>query len=243
MIQNLKALLQGEPVEPYNGGQVKPGAVCWAIVPYVHTEFHVIRALSSDPASADSNKYSLMSKTAKQVCSDSDGEVKLPHAALSLRSTEDLVACKVKKRPVVVLTACLSEEDKGFPAHFRDCVLCAPLFTLVDADGFEKPGYGEQVISRIAALQYRRVFPLPTHPHLDSWLCAIRLDRIASIHVSCLSTPELKISGRWLTFIREWVRYYATGHFGERMRPGGKENWGELLSAAQSVLAEAIGQK
>jgi hypothetical protein len=243
MIQSLKALLQGEPIEPYNGGQVKPGAVCWAVVPYVQTEFQVIRPVSYNPASADSSKYSLTSKTVKHICTGTDGAAKLPHAALGLRSTEDLVACKVKKRPVVVLTECVNQEDQGFPAHFRGCVLCAPLFTLVDEDGFEKTGYGAQVISRIVALQYRRVFPLPTQPHLDSVLCAIRLDRIASIHVSCLSVPELKISSRWLTFIREWVHYYATGRLRERPRSSGKESWGELLSTAQSLLAEALRQK
>lgn len=243
MIQSLKTLLQGEPVEPYTGGQIKPGAVCWAVVPYVQTEFQVIRPLSYDPASADSNKYSLTSKTVKQVCSGTNGAAKLPHVALGLRSTEDLVACKVKKRPVVVLTASLSQEDQGFPGHFRGCVLCAPLFTLVDEDGYERTGYSEQVINRIVALQYRRVFPLPTHPHLDSVLCAIRLDRIASIHVSCLSVPELKIGSRWLTFIREWVHYYAIGRLRERPRSSGKESWGELLSTAQSLLGEAVNQK
>ncbi len=243
MMQNLKTLLQGEPVESYSGGQIKPGALCWAIVPYVLTEFQIIRPLSYDPASEDSNKYSLTSKTVKQVCAGTDDAAKLPHAVLRVRSTEDLVACKVKRRPVVVLTSCLSQEDQGFPSHFRDCVLCAPLFTLVDEDGTEKPGYGEQVINRIVALQYRRVFPLPTHPHLGSQLCAVRLDRITPVHVNCLSVPELKISSRWLTFIREWVRYYATGRLVEQPRPSGRESWGELLSTAQSLLGEALNQK
>jgi hypothetical protein len=69
------------------------------------------------------------------------------------------------------------------------------------------------------------------------------LDRIVPIHVSCLSVPELRISSRWLTFIREWVRYYATGRFGEGARPSGKESWGELLSTAQSLLAEVVNPK
>lgn len=241
MIQSLKTLLQGQPVESYSGGQIKPGALCWGVVPYVlRTDFQVIRPLSYDPASQDSGRYSLSSTTLQQLCAGPKDAAKLPQAALGLRSSEDILACKVKRRPVIVLTSCLSQEDQGFPSHFRDCVLCAPLFTLVDKDGFERTGYDEEVISRIVALQYRRVFPLPTDPHLGSQLCAVRLDRIAPIHVTCLSMAGLRVSSRWLTFIREWVRYYATGRLAEHPRASGKGGWGEILSAAQSLLAEAV---
>lgn len=236
MDQNLKTLL-GEAIEPYDSEAIKPGVVCTTIVPFVPQNCHVIEPLSFNSASSESRKYQLLSMEYTQVGRYLDGS-RPPHVELGVRSNEAVVACKMKLRPVVVLTPCLTGDLSGFPAHFRNCVLYAPLYTLVDEDGNVKRSYNSEAVRGIATLKYPSAFPVPTAPFIKSRISALMLNRIQPAQLRSLSCLRLRVRNRWLAYIREWVRFYATGRLGERKKPGAKEALAQYLDDVRAVLSD-----
>ena len=194
MEQSLKTLL-GNSIEPYAGDTIKPGVICATAIPYVGNKFSVIRPLSYNPADTSSDKYQLMEIPYKELCSGTEGMSKLPHMGLGLRSDEDFLVCKVKKRPVIVLSPCLSRPDaKGFPKHYANRILCAPLYTIEDSSGKSKIGYNPEAVQNIKALKYPWVFPIPGPPHLDSVMSALRLDDIQPVHMHRLFNTKKKLT-------------------------------------------------
>jgi hypothetical protein len=159
---------------------------------------------------------------------------------MGLRSDEACIIYKIKVRPVVVLTRLLTEETAGCPPHFKNCLLCAPLYTLVDKDNFLKISYNPTTIQEIVALKYRSVFPLPTYPCLDSRISALRFDLIQPVRNSSLSKPLGKVTDRWFAFICEWVRFYATGRLIDENRSAEKAEVGKTLHAARELLLEEL---
>lgn len=241
MEQNLKSLL-GDALEPYGGELVKPGVICYTIVPFIPKKLNVVEPLSYNPASAESRKYQFLSMELTQLGPYLDG-TKPPHVELGVHSNEVVLAYKAKLRPVVVLTPCLTEETQGFPSHFKNCVLCAPLYTLVDEDNILNPGYNEKAIYGIVALKYRSVFPVPTHPYLKSQICSLRFDRILPARINCLSKLETKMNSKWLAYIREWIRFYATGKLVETQLPASRRKHAELLNTARTLLMEELSKR
>jgi|GEM_PF-2025512 len=242
MDQNLRTLLTGEPIEPYEGDNVIPGVICYTIVPYVPKAIHVIEPLSYDPASADSRKYQLLSMGFPQLGPYLDG-AKPPHAEPGVRSNEVVLAYKVKARPAVVLTPRFSGEENGFPAHFSNCVLCAPLYSLVDENNIMNTTYNPKAIRGVVALKYTIAFPLPTYPYLKSRLCAVRFDRILPARLNCLSKPKAKVTDRWFAYIYEWIHFYATGKLIHKQKTIEKEETAELLGTARSLLLEELSKQ
>ncbi len=211
MDQNLRTLLEGEPVEVCNNATIKPGVICSTIIPQIPNIFPIIEPLSCDTSSPNSRKYSILSMDYRPLVSYLTNPDKPPHFELGVRSDEAVVAYKVKIRTVLVLTHKLSEEDRGFPSHFKNCILCAPLYTLVEKDGRIKPSYNPLAVQNIVALKYRRVFPLPGYSLLNSQISALRLDQVQPVRVKYLSKPIAKVGDKWLGFIREWIHFYGTG--------------------------------
>jgi len=236
MEQNLKTLLTGEPIEEYKGDTIQPGVICYTVIPFIPKKYHVIEPLSYDPASARSRQYQLLSMEFRQLRPYLDGD-KPPHAEIGVRSDEIVLAYKAKARPIVILTPCFLENIRGFPAHFRNCLLCAPLYTLIDKYNTLDSHYNPDVIRSIVALKYPFIFPLPTYPYLPSKICALRFDRIVPVRLNCLSKPSAKITDRWFTYIYEWIRFYATGKLIDTKATENRKV-AELLHTARSLLLE-----
>ena len=237
MDQNLKTLL-GQPIEEYTGETIKPGLICYTVVPYIHDTFTVVRPVSYDSASQDySNLNITTTDNFKELCDN------LPHTNLSLRSDEELLVSKIKKRPVVVLSHELARVDsRGFPPHYKKTVLCAPLFTLIDSYGAYRTSYNSSVIRNVTALKYSFVFPIPGQPYLNSKISGLRMDRIHSVHTNCLKISNKKITRRWLGFIREWVRFYGTGRLTGNAKHSGNNKIAEYLQEARELLLDAASQ-
>jgi len=236
MEQSLKTLL-GEAIEPYDNETIKPGVICSTTVPYVPPKCNVIEPLSYNTASPQSKQYQFLSMEYTQVRKYLVGK-KAPHFELGTRSDEIVLAYITKLRPVVILTPCLTGELSGFPAHFRNCVLYAPLYTIVDEEGNIKKGYNPQAVKGIVTLKYRSAFPIPTSPFLKSRICTLILDRIQPVQICALSCLHLKIRNKWLAYIREWTRFYATGRLAERKTPEKKETVAEYLDGVIEVLSD-----
>ena len=104
--------------------------------------------------------------------------------------------------------------------------------------------YNPQAIKGVVALKYPFAFPLPTHPYLKSRISAIRLDRIMPSRLNCLSKLKIKVSDRWLTYIYEWIHFYATGKLTHKQKTTDeKEETAELLDTARSLLLEELDKK
>jgi hypothetical protein len=230
---NLLDFLGGPAIE--QGGEgVSLGALFYAPVPYVANKFSVIRPGSYDPVAVDSARYRVREVKINQLC------MNLPHKELGIRSCEDLLVTVVTRRPVVALTLPLTKGDgKGFPSHFRDTVLCAPLYTIVDEDNAIKQTYNARVVHEIAALKYREVFPIPSRP-LKAVMSALRLDRVQPFHVDALVPVELRLTRKWVAYVRDWVQFYAMGRLGASSAKGEKRI--ALLGAARDLLMEAVGR-
>ncbi|MBL7187137.1 MAG: hypothetical protein ISS70_12525 [Phycisphaerae bacterium] len=238
MEQNLKTLL-GEAIEPHKSETIKPGTICSTVIPFLllPQKCNVIESLSPDPASPKSRQYQLRSMDYKQLRRYMRGS-RPPSYEMGIRSDEAVLGYKVKLRPVVVLTPCLAGERSGFPSHFRNCVLCAPLYTIVDEEGNVKTSYNEDVVRGIVALKYRSAFPIPTSPYMSSHVSALILDRIQPTQVRSLSCCGLRVRNKWLAYIREWVRFYATGRLGEEKKSGTKETLAQYLDGVRAVLSD-----
>jgi hypothetical protein len=233
MEQSLKTLL-GNPIEPYTGDIIKPGVICTAAIPYVGDRFNVIRPLSYDTADTSSDKYQLTEVPYKELCTGTDGMSKLPHIGLGLRSGEDFLVCKVKKRPVIVLSQPLSKpEVKGFPKHFTHRILCAPLYTIVDGGSKRNINYSKETVQNIVALKYPWVFPIPGFPYLNSVMNALRLDTIQPVHMRCLFNTKIKLTRKWLAFVREWIRFFGTGNLAAN-------KIAQFLATARELLLDEI---
>ncbi|MBW8042325.1 MAG: hypothetical protein FVQ85_20325 [Planctomycetes bacterium] len=239
MEQNLRDLL-GEPFEQYAGDNIVPGLVCLAIVPYQLRTLHVVRPLSYNSASPSSAAYKLSKINFEQLTQRANGMNRLPHVELSLRSDEDLVVYKVKIRPVIVLSPRLPEKAKGLPSYFAYSVLCVPLYTLVDKDGFPKRGYNLVAAEKIAALQCRQFFPIPSRTYLDSAISFLRLDNIQAANRNILRSKQIKLTKRWLAFIRVWIRFYATGKLAEEQIPERERKTAEFLNTVKELLSEQL---
>ena len=237
MDQNLKTLL-GPPIEEYKGDTIKPGVICSTVVPYIHDNFTVVRPASYDSTSQDYNNLNITTTSDYRTLCDN-----LPHINLSLRSDEDFLVCKVKKRLVVILSHELARADgSGFPPHYKETVLCAPLFTLIDSDDNYRTSYNYRAINNVAALKYSFIFPIPGQPFLDSKISGLRMDRIHSVHTNCLRRPNKKLTRRWLGFIREWIRFYGTGRLVGNTKVSGNKKIAEFLHVAREALLEAASQ-
>jgi hypothetical protein len=229
MDQNLKELLTGEPIEPYDGDCIERGLICYAVVPFVPRNISLIEPLEYDSASTASGKYHLLQMDYSQLPLYLE-KTHPPHKELGMRSDEALVAYKVKRRPIIVLTPPLGKV-KGFPQYLRSSVLCAPLHTIVEEDDSLKVGYNPKVIQEIVSLKFASVFPLPTKPFLKGKISAVMLEHIFPAHLSCLTKPKHKVSNRWFSYIYEWICFYATGKLAD-----GREIAKELDSARTLLL-------
>jgi len=245
MEQNLQNLLNGESVERYEGENIQPGVICFTVFPFVpKRNLQIITPLSTNPASPDSRKYRLLSKDFEQLRDELNQSKVPPHYELGLRRNEVILAVKAKDRPVVVLSPVLSsEETSGFPPHFKGCVLCAPLYTLVDGSNRINPNYSPGVVNGVIALKYSVMFPVITCPYLGSRVSGLRLDRIMPVRTEFLHKTQCKVTDKWFDYICAWVRFYATGQLTEEQRPEGEETIGELLTAARELLAEALNSQ
>lgn len=242
MEQNLKTLLDCEFFESYDGETPAPGTVCRAVFPFIpQKKFSIIEPLSTDPCSPDSRKYRLFSKGFAELRADLANSRMPPHYELGLRSNEVAVVIKAKSRPVIVLTPLLSDDETtGFPSHFKNCVLCVPLYTLVYENNEMNPSYDPMTIQSITALKYRAIFPVLPQPYLESRISGLRLDRIHPIRAEFLSKPECKATSKCFAFICAWIRFYATGRLAGKPKPPEKETPAELLGAARELLLETL---
>jgi hypothetical protein len=232
MENNLIALLE-EPFEETGHAMILPGTIALSVVPFVEERYRTIRPCSNDPANPDFNKLAMKPTSYSDLC---DSE-RPPNHNLGLRSDEDLLVYRVKKRPVVVLSPQL-KKAKGMPSHIEGCVLCAPIFTLADSDGMIKKEYTNEAAMKIFGLQCTQLFPLPGRGVLRSEVSIIRLDRIHAAHANRLISIKYRLTKRWRRYMSEWLRLYLKND--ETAEPSNKIV-GDLF-AAREAYGEAMAK-
>jgi hypothetical protein len=241
MIQNLTTLLNDSGIEAYNDKVIKPGVICRALVPYVPQKYDLVEPPSYDPASGEDCRYKIVNRTFNEVCDTLTDKRRAPYAALGIYSDEVLVVDKTKLRPVVVLGHCIKEEQKSFPKHFKDCLICAPLYTLVYPDSTMKQDYNPETVENVVALQYRSTFPVPSGIDLDSQVSMVRFDRIMPIRETCLTKPKSRLTKKWFAFICVWLNFFATGKL-SLTAPSYMEQVCEDLATTRDLLLQELNK-
>lgn len=231
----------GPAYASYPGESVKPGVICSAIIPYVMEKCYTIRPIDPDPSSSGHQRYRLSEKNPAELATASQDEWRLPFKDLNLDTDEDLLIVKVKRRPVVVLSRAIVDEQKAEPSRFQDSFWCVPSYTLVDH--FDHPQFELSFIEKVRALSYKCCFPLPYDPHLHDREAMLRLDRIQPIPRHLLKPTERRLSKEWTLYLQEWVRFYITGSLGDQDSDKDPNSVASALKAAREALMEELGKK
>jgi hypothetical protein len=202
---------------------------------------YTIRPIDPDPSSSGHQRYRLSEKNPAELATASQDEWRLPFKDLNLDTDEDLLIVKVKRRPVVVLSRAIVDEQKAEPSRFQDSFWCVPSYTLVDH--FDHPQFELSFIEKVRALSYKCCFPLPYDPHLHDREAMLRLDRIQPIPRHLLKPTERRLSKEWTLYLQEWVRFYITGSLGDQDSDKDPNSVASALKAAREALMEELGKK
>jgi len=233
--------LLGAAYATYPGEGVKPGVICMAVIPYVMETCYTIQPSDPDPRSSSHRQYKLVQKSPQTLCSDNQDRWQLPFKDLNLDVDEALVAVKVKRRPVVVLSHAIVDERKVDTSRIQDSFWCVPSYTLVDQ--FLHPQFNQDFIEDVFALAYRCFFPLPYDVHLNDRMAMLRLDRAQPIPRDLLKPTERRLSREWTLYLQEWTRFYISGRLGDDDSDKNPDSIASALNAAREALMEELSKK
>jgi len=231
----------GAAYATYPGEGVKPGVICMAVIPYVMETCYTIQPSDPDPRSSSHRQYKLVQKSPKTLCSDNHERWQLPFKDLNLDIDEALVAVKVKRRPVVVLSHAIVDERKADTSRIQDSFWCVPSYTLVDQ--FSHPQWDIEFIEDVFALTSRCFFPLPYDAHLHDRQSMLRFDRMQPIRRHLLKPTEQRLSHEWTLYLQEWARFYISGRLGDDDSDKNPDSIASALSAAREALMEELTKK
>ncbi|MCZ6653219.1 MAG: hypothetical protein O7D91_09355 [Planctomycetota bacterium] len=170
-----------------------------------------------------------MQKISVGAIGRSEGTMSVPHKDLNLASNEELLVCKTKLRPVLVLSG---PKDDRLPtkAGFVESFLCVPLYTLFDPMGNPKKGHSPELIEEIRHLQFKTVCHLPYHATLYDREGFLRFDRTQAICASHLKPTGLRLSKEARAFVEGWFQWFCTGRLDDPLA--------EMRNVFTSVLGE-----
>jgi len=224
----------------YPGNRAKPGVICLAVVPYVVKRLYTMQPLDPDPKSASHRRFELIEKTPQTLASREQDKWQLPYKDLNLDVDEDLLIVKVKRRPVVVLSRAIVDEQKADPSRIQDSFWCIPEYTLIDQ--FFHPQFDQDFIEDVTALTYRSFFPLPYDPHFHDRQAMLRLDRMQPVPRHLLKPTERRLAKKWLLYLYEWARFYITGTIGDDDTDKNPNSIASTLKAARDAMMGEVAK-
>lgn len=140
----------------------------------------------------------------------------LPYSNPPLETTEEFIALKAKKRPVILIQPpdpALSEVPKvsmGIKLERHLCVV-APLFGLANAEGYSR--VSGEFLGRVRQLEYPQFCFIPKcGPFTKDSL--IRLDEVQSVAIQNLEHTGFSLSQEAVSVFRSQVSFFMGGSDG-----------------------------
>lgn len=184
----------------------EPGQLFWAPSLFLNNE-HPIPTVSGNYNPQTRN----VELTVERVDLSSFSDEHLPIQPLGVRSNERAGIFRLKKRPVILLSAPVDAwRDAGRKSD--ECYLVVPVYSFQGDEG--KVAYSDAFIDRIKGYVYNGFFYLPTfkHPTFGSIKllegCA-RLDRLQMVPRAWLEHMPIRLGDEALECLRAWMAYYA----------------------------------
>jgi hypothetical protein len=187
------------------------GQIFWAPAYYPHQQLQLWRPLEVDQKLHTAKNFQITTAPGDAF------RRALPYTFPPLKSNEEFLALKAKRRPVVLLqppdpslrTVGKSTGDMKIVRHL--CVV-APIFSIVDEVGYSK--VPEEFRNRVRQLEYLQFTFLPTGGplSLDSIL---RLDELQSVAINNLERTDFCLSNEVNAIFRSQVGFFMSGIGGE----------------------------
>jgi len=158
----------------------QPGQLCWLPVPHPNPVPMILDVERSSPTEHEEVKFFLRNANRREDFRTRDRV--LPLKSLNLRSHEELLVQRAKKRPGIIVSPQLDLYDdiarllprKGKKHLQQDSLFVIPMYAIETRD---KPtGFPPEMVSRIQCLLYRQFFYLPGNSEVKEGIA--RFDRI-----------------------------------------------------------------
>ncbi len=164
--------------------EYRPGQFCWIVVPYITPVPQILDIERRNPEEHSDVKFILRNANRKEDFCASDRT--LPIKYLNLRSNEELLIQRCKKRPGIILSSRMDAfpdiakllTQKG-KKHLQEeeALLVIPCYGIETHD--DPTGFPPEMVSRIRCLLYRQFFYFPGSAQFKEGIA--RLDRIQTV--------------------------------------------------------------
>jgi hypothetical protein len=197
-------ILQAYPVKEFyktiDPKAYAPGQICFTVVPHLTKIPQILDVERRNPEEHDYIKFIL--RNAKPTGDFVAADRTLPLSKINLRTKEELVVHRAKKRPCIIMPSIINLYPeittllRGGKEHLQDDALfvipCYGIETREDPSGFPP-----EMAERIRCLIYSQFFPIPAHKIITKNSVA-RFDRIQVIRDkkerAAIETSELCLS-------------------------------------------------
>lgn len=192
------------------------GQLCWAPTPMPTAIPQILDVERSSPEEHESVKFEL--RNANRAGDFKQRDRNLPVKYLNLRSNEELLVQRAKKRPVIVVANgmdCFPEfatllRQKGKKHLQEDSVFVAPIYKVCRDEYGE--GFIKEMMPYIECLLFRQFFYVPQSRLFKEGV--IRLDRLQVIidqGPAALEPTDLCLSTPIFNALRDTMTYCLTG--------------------------------
>ncbi len=181
--------------------EFRPGQICWVPVPNPDLIPRILDVQRNLPEEHDEIQFVLREANQREDFKRADRG--LPLKYLNLRSNEELLTQRAKKRPCVILTSEVDTypemtallKQKGKKHQQQDCLFVIPCFSVQNE--MYGTGFIPEMVARIKCMMYRQFFYLPKSKNFSEMVA--RFDRVhvvigkapASIEPSDVCLTEL----------------------------------------------------
>ncbi len=184
-----------------NKKDFQKGQICWINSPNINEIPKILDVERNQPEEHEEVKFVL-----KSVDPDNDFRASknrtLPIKYLNLKSTEELLVQKAKRRPAIIISSRLDIypeityflKQRGLKHLQEDSLFLIPCYSIETMD--DRHGFPMEMAARIRCMLYRQFFPLPAFSVLTNNSIA-RLDRIQIVvgkHRAAIDPTELCLS-------------------------------------------------
>jgi hypothetical protein len=162
----------------------RPGQICWVPVPNPDPIPRILDLQRNFPQEHEEVRFELREANQKDDFKRRDRSLPIKH--LNLRSNEELLTQRAKKRPSIILSAgveCYPDiakilKQRGKKHQQQDSIFVVPCYS-VQKEAFDS-GFIPEMVARIQCLMYRQFFYLPQCPEFSELI--VRYDRIQVVN-------------------------------------------------------------